>query len=138
MNVEPRITQGLIIQPGDTLLIGVEGHLTKEAANRYKTLLCERLPGLADVILLNASSLAAYRPDGDTDCRHIIEFRADGWTIKHPLACRPNLFDCRVNRVAEVDLGAIDEPPAPPGRYECWLNDLGDRICIGDRIEVGG
>lgn len=32
--------------------------------------------------------------------RHIIEFREDGWTIQHPLSCRPNLFDCIVNTAA--------------------------------------
>ena len=63
---------------------------------------------------------------------HVIEFRADGWTILHPLACRPKLFDCPVNRVAEREL---TEPPAALGRFECELNDIGDRLLIGDRVE---
>lgn len=54
---------------------------------------------------------------------HIIEFREDGWTIQHPLSCRPNLFDCPVNRAAERDL---DEPPeCGPGRYTCGVEDGG-------------
>lgn len=71
------------------------------------------------------------------DAQHVIEFRADGWTIQHPLACRLNgqLFDCPVNQVAGVDLRALDGPPAPPGQYECDINDLGDRLLIGDRVD---
>lgn len=48
------------------------------------------------------------------DPRHIIEFREDGWTIKHPLSCRPDLFNCLVTR-AVGDL--LFEPP--DGLYEC-------------------
>ncbi|MHB8867467.1 MAG: hypothetical protein ACYC6T_08170 [Thermoleophilia bacterium] len=53
---------------------------------------------------------------------HIIEFRADGWTIQHPLSCRPNLFDCLVNRVAEQD---IEGPPKELGRFPCHLDENG-------------
>jgi hypothetical protein len=68
-----------------------------------------------------------------TDEGHVIEFREDGWTISHPLACRPKLFECQVNRVAERDL---TQRPDALGRFECELNDIGDRLLIGDRIEV--
>lgn len=67
-----------------------------------------------------------------TDQGHVIEFREDGWTISHPLSCRPKLFDCPVNRVAEREL---TEPPDALGRFECELNDIGDRLLIGDRVE---
>ncbi|MDG4749338.1 hypothetical protein O7630_34615 [Micromonospora sp. WMMD718] len=72
--------------------------------------------------------------DGASSEAHVIEFRADGWTIQHPLSCRPNLFACRVNRAAERDLANIDRPPFL-GRYECAANDLGDRLHIGDRVD---
>ena len=49
---------------------------------------------------------------------HVIEFRENGWTIKHPLICRPNLFDCEVNRAAERD---IDGPPQQLGRFVCGI-----------------
>lgn len=65
---------------------------------------------------------------------HVIELRADGWTIMHPLACRPHLFDCPVNRAAERDL----TEPAPPGnlgRYECWTAEV-DRFHIGAPTET--
>ncbi|MFI5852287.1 DUF6085 family protein [Micromonospora chalcea] len=71
----------------------------------------------------------------DISPRHIIDFRADGWTIQHPLACRPDLFNCPVNRVAGLDLSQLDGPPVPPGRYECSANDLGDRFLLGNRID---
>jgi hypothetical protein len=60
-------------------------------------------------------------PAQETD-QHVIEFRADGWTIQHPLACRPNLFDCPFNRVAERDL---EGPPAELGRFPCRLDEDG-------------
>ncbi|MDD4866198.1 MAG: hypothetical protein PHQ28_03430, partial [Mycobacterium sp.] len=65
--------------------------------------------------------------------QHLIEMRADGgWTIQHPLACRPNLFACPVNKAAEQDLAAAN---VPAGVYECDINDLGDRLLIGDRVD---
>lgn len=65
------------------------------------------------------------------DEHHVIEFREDGWTIKHPLACRPTLFDCRVNRAAERDLR---EPPAELGRFECGISE-DDRLVVGERVQ---
>jgi len=32
--------------------------------------------------------------DGDEETRHIIHLRKKDYTIMHPLACRPNLFEC--------------------------------------------
>lgn len=66
------------------------------------------------------------------DTRHILDLRADGWTLQHPLTCRPNLHDCAVNRLASEQLIA---PPAPPGRYEVKASDLGDRLLILDRVD---
>ncbi|MEU4592903.1 DUF6085 family protein [Micromonospora aurantiaca (nom. illeg.)] len=66
---------------------------------------------------------------------HVIEIRPDGWTIQHPLSCRPDLFNCPVNRVGEAEMGSLNCPPAPPGRYECGINDLGDRFLLGDRVD---
>jgi hypothetical protein len=59
---------------------------------------------------------------------HIIELREDtGWTIMHPMACRPHLFDCPLNIAAlnADSFGAI----AAPGRYRCELTSDG-------RIEI--
>lgn len=68
----------------------------------------------------------------DPDEPHVIEFRADGWTIQHPLRCRPDLFGCEVNRVGESLPGPAGPPPDGLGRYECWLAD-GVGLAIGDR-----
>jgi len=60
---------------------------------------------------------------------HIIEVRAAGWTIMHPLACRPRLFDCEVNRAAER---ALIEPPTALGRFRC--DAATGRFVIGGRL----
>ncbi|WFF07226.1 DUF6085 family protein [Micromonospora sp. WMMD1076] len=73
--------------------------------------------------------------DAASSEKHIIEIRPDGWTIQHPLSCRPNLFDCPVNRAGEAEMASLKCPPAPPGRYECFVNDLGDRFLLGDRVD---
>jgi hypothetical protein len=54
--------------------------------------------------------------------QHIVALDADSWTIKHPLSCRPNLFDCPVNKAAERDL---TEPPVVVGRFVCDLDENG-------------
>lgn len=60
--------------------------------------------------------------------RHIVDLRDRGWTIQHPLSCRPNLFDCPINRAAERDLVAR---PAAFGRLECGVNDAGQFVIYG-------
>jgi len=64
--------------------------------------------------------------------RHVIELAADSWTIKHPLSCRPNLFECPVNHAAERDL---TEPPVEPGRYLCDVDESG-RFSVGNPVEA--
>jgi hypothetical protein len=68
--------------------------------------------------------------------RHVIEFRADGWTIQHPLSDRMGgrlLFDCPVNRAALEDLAG---PPLEGlGRYYCHLSETG-RVQVGTRLEA--
>lgn len=60
--------------------------------------------------------------DGPED--HVIELRADfNWVIQHPLACRPNLFDCEVNQAA---LREDAFPDWAPGRYVCELDEAGE------------
>lgn len=78
----------------------------------------EWVPDLADAIC------AAI----DDQPYHIIEVRADGWTLKHPLNCRDKLFECEYNRAAEVLAG----PPASLGRYRVDLNAHGE-LALGDR-----
>lgn len=83
---------------------------------------------------LDALAAAGRLAPVDDGPRHIIEFRPDGWTIKHPLSCRiGDLFGCRVNLAAED----LDGPPVPPGRYEASVSDIDGRLQIGDRVDQG-
>lgn len=75
---------------------------------------------------------AGYRRVDITE-EHIIEVRAAGWTIMHPLACRPRLFDCEVNRAAERDLTG---PPTARGRFRC--DAATGRFAIGGRVATDG
>jgi hypothetical protein len=55
------------------------------------------------------------------DPRHQVEFRADGWTVAHPLAERldGSLFDC------PVEFSYLDRPPSLLGRF--WIESDGSR-----------
>jgi len=93
----------------------------KRRANRkvVQALLADRAEMQAEIERLRAVVDAA---EGVKD-GHIIEFRDDGWTIQHPLSCRPNLFDCEVNRAAERDVDGV--PPEGTGRYTCGSDEGG-------------
>lgn len=62
------------------------------------------------------------------EAEHKIHLRESGWTILHPLSCRPNLFDCPVTKAAQE----MPTPLPQYGIFECWLDDNG-QIVIGDR-----
>jgi len=63
--------------------------------------------------------------------QHIIDLREDGWTLQHPLACRPNLFDCQLNRVAHADPYLREHSI---GQFQCWLTDEG-QLQIGEGLD---
>jgi hypothetical protein len=67
------------------------------------------------------------------ETRHVIDLRDDGWTVKHPLTCRADLFACPVNVAAGRDL---TEPPDDLGQYACGL-DVDGRFTIADKITAG-
>lgn len=50
-----------------------------------------------------------------TEQRHIITFNQYGWTLMHPVRCRPNLNACVANIAAH---GFPETPPAGWGAYE--------------------
>jgi hypothetical protein len=64
--------------------------------------------------------------------RHVIDLNENGWTIKHPLSCRPNLLDCPISTAADRDLTS---PPAEWGRYVCELDSDGSFV-VGPRVEA--
>lgn len=87
--------------------------------------------GIADYAA-TVAALAALQTLGiRADEKHLIEFRADGWTLQHPLSCRPNLFACPANRAAEF----LNGPPSELGVYDCWLDPQG-RFEIGELQET--
>lgn len=50
---------------------------------------------------------------------HVLRISDEGWTIQHPLACRPNLFECESNRIAPAsDLA--------PGYYTMTVDESGE------------
>lgn len=60
--------------------------------------------GVNDVLLETLSRVLAELSRRETEevvHRHVIRFSERGWTIRHPLACRPGLFECPVNQAAE-------------------------------------
>jgi hypothetical protein len=63
---------------------------------------------------------------GDSETRHIIDIRVDSWTLKHPVSCRPDLFNCPVNRAAEETL--VSRRRHAPGKYECFLIEDGQFV----------
>lgn len=94
------------------------------------------LPHLTVVIdRQQVTALHAYLGDwlqraaGAPEPVHVIDLRADGWTLMHPLACRPNLFDCQVQRRAQAVL-EVDGIDAPLGRFVCDLR-AEDGFAIG-------
>lgn len=63
------------------------------------------------------------------DAGHVVDLRADGWTIQHPLTCGVDLFACPVNRAAERDLTG---PPHEFGRFECGVEN--SKFWIGEAL----
>jgi len=59
-----------------------------------------------------------YRLDDD---RHLVKVDEDGWTVQHPLSCRPNLFTCQWSDGDLIYWGAmwdsLADHPHEPGIY---------------------
>jgi hypothetical protein len=48
---------------------------------------------------------------------HIVDLRDNGFTLMHPPACHPRLFECEYNRVSRNNL----QDPGKRGQYLCAL-----------------
>ncbi len=57
------IVEGVIVRPGDTLLLEVPDNITMAAAEQLKDQVLSVLPDLADVIVVSGVHVAVYRPD---------------------------------------------------------------------------
>jgi Family of unknown function (DUF6085) len=73
----------------------------------------EHVAVLVDAALSALAKAYHLVPREPGDEHHILDVREDGWTLRHPLTCRPQLFECPITQQA----GRLDEPPAPVGRY---------------------
>jgi hypothetical protein len=69
--LEVDVLPGMVIRPGDVLVVGCETPISLERAAELREGLLERMPGLADVVVLAPplSIAAVYRRDvaDDTD-----------------------------------------------------------------------
>lgn len=54
-------------------------------------------------------ALAALRDAGyfvgKLDERHIVDYRVDGWSIQHPVVCRPDLLACPIHQAVNRQAG---------------------------------
>lgn len=61
---------------------------------------------------------------------HVLEIAPDLTGVDHPYSCQPRQHDCPVGLL----LGGTDTARLPFGRYRVGVNDLGDRLLIGERV----
>jgi len=60
------MARGLVVRPGDSLIVAIPDHVSQHEADDLKRKILDRLPGLAEVIVIpRATSMAAFRPDAD-------------------------------------------------------------------------
>jgi hypothetical protein len=52
-----------VARPGDTLIVHVDGRVTREQASMIREDVLGRIPGLADVLILTCTGTTIYRPD---------------------------------------------------------------------------
>jgi hypothetical protein len=62
-DIELKIAEGLIIQPGDTLIVRVDPMSTFPEVEELKRQVAERLPAGAQVMVIACEQLAVMRPD---------------------------------------------------------------------------
>jgi hypothetical protein len=57
------MARGLVVRPGDSLIVAMPGVVGPVDANELRSKVLSRLPGLEDVLIISeAASLAAFRP----------------------------------------------------------------------------
>lgn len=137
------IERGVVIRRGtvDAALIAVdEAHQLAGRAVTSRALLQRELTELTRTLIERDGEIAALREQlGEQTTapgRHVLAVHPHGWVIEHPAGCRvatpggPALI-CLVEDLAREQLPGVD---LAQGRYGIEANDLGDRLCILDRL----
>ena len=70
-----------------------------------------------DVIISGAE--AAYLASIIGPTYHVFEQAGNEHSLQHPVACRPDLLGCEVQKLT----AKLTEPPVPDGRYRVDLSD---------------
>lgn len=69
--------------------------------------------------------LTQYALD-EIEAGHLIDIQDTGWAIRHPLVCRPAMFDCSVHLAVTAYYEATrKQPVSGPGIYRVTLDDDG-------------
>jgi hypothetical protein len=64
--IEVPIHIGIVVRPGDTLVVCAQAGLTNEQAEVIRSALLDEIPGLANVVVAGGiTSVAAYRPSAE-------------------------------------------------------------------------
>jgi hypothetical protein len=65
---------------------------------------------------------------------HVLDVGEDGWTLKHPLDCRDDLFNCPFNQAAERMRGPIAEV----GQWRVELGEPDGDLFAAARADAPG
>jgi hypothetical protein len=92
----------------------------------------DHVAALVDAALDALSAAWHLVPREPGDEHHVLDVREDGWTLKHPLTCRPRLFECQANVAAE----RLPDRPAEIGRYRVTVDQVTWELVIGEPVQT--
>ncbi|MEH0823453.1 MULTISPECIES: hypothetical protein [unclassified Micromonospora] len=92
---------GLVVQPGDSLVIGLAGNPSNEVAHQARKQLEAQLPGVTVVLVANVATMAVYTPP--------VPLLADDW-VGEP-GIRSVSVDAPVGGAGRISAG---EGPSTP------------------------
>jgi hypothetical protein len=124
------LTKGPLLEDGDAPLPADAVRLCQDMGSDYIRVgeMVSTEDG-ADSYRLALGPQRMYLEPIDFGEPHLIALARDGWTIKHPVTCRPNLFACRFNRAAKFSEPLGDRL----GRFHCTIDDEGFLV-LGEEV----